>query len=186
MRKTERRAVQRRVNNIIPPTRVWYTFSPRRTGRDARFTVLRRARHRKRTNRATRASERAGTRCRRSRDELVVRAPGHGPHAPPRVRLEVSLDLQERLALGLRHEVVAEQAAEKRDHGVADEVGALAVRLGHRLVCLQHDGGRERDGEHNGRVGQTARVRREVLALDDRHQRHQPDVDEELGAADAG
>lgn len=104
----------------------------------------------------------------------------------PRVRLEVRLDLQERLALGLGHPQVAEHAAEQRGHRVADEVRALAVHLSDGLVQLEHDGGRERDGEHDRGVGQAPGVGREVLALDDGQQRHQPDVDEELGAAHAG
>lgn len=85
----------------------------------------------------------------------------------PRESLEIGLDLQERFALSLRHPVIAEQSSKKRGHRVYDEVGPFPVRVGDRLVYFQHDGGRERDGEHNRGVGYAAGVRREVLALND-------------------
>lgn len=104
----------------------------------------------------------------------------------PRVRLEVGLDLQERHALRFGHPEIAEKRPEKRDHGVPDKVGLFAERVRDGLVDFQHEGGRQRDGEHDHGVGQTAGVGREVLTLDYGHERYEPDVDEELGAADAG
>jgi len=51
------------------------------------------------------------------------------------------------------------------------------------LVDRDHDCGRDRDGNHDGRVGQGPGVGREILALDDRQQGHEADVDEELDAS---
>lgn len=94
--------------------------------------------------------------------------------------------MQKRLALSLRHPEVTKNPTKERDYGVHDKVGALSIRVADGLVHFQHDGGRERDGEHDRGVGQATGVGRKVLALDDRQQGHDPDVDEELGAADAG
>jgi len=123
--------------------------------------------------------------CPNIRSEPLV-VPAAGLAVAPSVRFEVRLDLQERFALSLGHAEVAEQAAKEGDHRVPDEVGTLAVCVRHRLVDLQHDGGRERDGEHHRRVGEATGVRWKVLALDDGQHGHEPDVDEEFCAAHAG
>lgn len=109
---------------------------------------------------------------------LIIRA--------PRERFEIGLDLQERFALSLRHPIIAEQSSEERGHRVYDKVSPFPVRVGDWLVYFQHDSGRERNGEYYRGVGYAAGVRREVLALDDGQQWHQPDVDEEFRAANTG
>lgn len=87
--------------------------------------------------------------------------------ADPLKRFEIPLDLLEVFAVRFRHPKVTEHGAQERNGGITDEVNALVIRVRHRLVRLQHHDGRERDGEYDRGVGQAARVRREVLALDD-------------------
>jgi len=96
--------------------------------------------------------------------------------------VEVYLYFGERFALGLGHEQTTEQSAGQASDRVDDKVGGRAESVGHRLISGDHESGRDRDGHHDGRVGQGPGVGREVLALDDGQQGHESDVDEELGA----
>jgi len=96
--------------------------------------------------------------------------------------VEVYLYFGERFALCLGHVQTTEQSAGQASDRVDDEVGGRAEGVGHRLVSGDHESGRDRDGHHDGRVGQGPGVGREVLALDDGQQGHEADVDEELGA----
>lgn len=96
-------------------------------------------------------------------------------------RPKALLYFNERFAFRLGHENVTEHAAGKAQNGERGIVDDLPEpRRG--LVGGDSNGGRQRQDEHDGRVGQSPGVGREILALDNGQHGHDADVDEELDA----